>query len=471
MSYSEVSDLTDQEEKTLITLQLCAAALSLIGSSTIVFKILRNLCTTKTTSPYDRIILGLSSCDIVSSFTYGIAPFLLPSATSQRVWAFGNETSCQGLGFLMQISCIWAIWYNCILSYYYLLTVRFGIKRQVFCQRYELWMHLPGILFFPITSATGYYAMWYGEQALTMTCWVRFGDHAELVSYIFGGIPLMFTYLSLIVNNLVIYVYLKRSLLTKPLQSKHFTTDSISEDNNNQHDNDNDDDNEDDNDNNHGNNTEWNDSYTSQTNHTNTHSSVVIETKDFVSLATLQRQLTNEAATQGFLYVFSFLLTATPVFVIQVLDGSFGLEEDDQKTIYPLLVINAMLMPLQGFFNVFIYVRPTYSRFKAAHPEKSRWKVFQQALFDPNIPKLTSMLLEGSFSGAPTSARERRIVVGLGLANHNSSNSSGSSLNNSTNIKNNSKSRDKLGSNFSMSLDNIQEEEECSRTSELIEGL
>lgn len=258
----------------------------------------------------------------------------------------------------------------------------------------------------------------------------------------------MFTYLSLIINNIVIYVFLRRWLLTAPLQSKHFTITSKTDENSNSNHNSNND-------------MEWNDSF-SQSN-TTTDQISVVETEDFVSLATLQRQLTKEAATQGFLYVFSFLLTATPVFVIQVLDGSFAFEEDDQGKIYPLLVMNAMLMPLQGFFNVFIYVRPTYSRFRAAHREKSRWMVLQQALFDPNIPKLTSMLV-GS-SSAPISAKERRIVVAAGVAGHALPN------NFSNNTSKQQPSRDKLGSNFSMSLDQIQEEEECSRTSEIVDSL
>ena len=408
MGETEMSDLSDQEQKTLIILQLCAAGLSLIGSSTIVFKILRNLCTTKTTTPYDRIILGLSSCDIVSSITYVIGPFLLPAETSQRIWAFGNETTCQGLGFLMQLSCIWAIWYNCILSFYYLLTVRFRVKRQVFCRKYELWMHLSGILFFPITSVTGYYARWYGEQALTMTCWVRFGDNAELVSYVYAGIPVLVTYLSLIINNIVIYAYLRKSLLTAPLQSKYFTTTSDDEDD------------------------ECNDIVIDTNIDIDLSHLSVVETEDFVSLAMVQRQLTKEAATQGLLYVVSFLLTATPVFVIQVLDGSFAFEEDDQGRIYPLLVMNAMLMPLQGFFNVFIYVRPTYSRFRAANADKSRWNVLKQALFDPNIPKMTSAA-RGSSSAIMSGAK---VIIPI------------------------SRSKEKLGSNFSMSLVKIKEEEQ-----------
>ena len=148
----ELSDLSDKQEKILAVFLVCSAILSLVGSCTIVFKILRSLCRNKTTTPYERIILGLSCCDILASCTYAMGPFLLPRETSQRVWADGDDSSCQKLGFLVQISCLWAIWYNAVLSFYYLLTVRFQVKRKVFCQKYEPWMHLSGAIFFPATA-------------------------------------------------------------------------------------------------------------------------------------------------------------------------------------------------------------------------------------------------------------------------------------------------------------------------------
>ena len=178
------TDLSDSQEITLILLQIFSATLSLIGSSVIVFKILRSLHRKQPSTPYDRIILGLSMCDIGASCTYAVSPFLLPKDTSNRIWAFGNETSCTWLGFLAQLSIFWAIWYNCILryesfsrkirvslvsidcisfpltsilrtllvfSFYYLLTVRFRVKREVFTKKYELWMHLTGAIFFPVS--------------------------------------------------------------------------------------------------------------------------------------------------------------------------------------------------------------------------------------------------------------------------------------------------------------------------------
>ncbi len=150
-----LTSLSDNQEKTLIILQICSATLSLIGSSVIVFKILRSSHQNKTSTPYERIILGLSSCDLVASLTYALGPFLLPSETSERVWAFGNDITCTWLGFLTQPACFWAIWYICILSFYFLLTVRFHVTRREFTRKYEFWMHLFGAVFFPLTAVIG----------------------------------------------------------------------------------------------------------------------------------------------------------------------------------------------------------------------------------------------------------------------------------------------------------------------------
>jgi len=56
--------------------------------------------------------------------------------------------------------------------------------------------------------------------------------------------------------------------------------------------------------------------------------------------------------------------------------------------IYPVLVLNATFLPLQGLFNVFIYLKPTYIRFRAANPNKSMYFVLHQALFNPEVPQL-----------------------------------------------------------------------------------
>ena len=79
---------------------------------------------------------------------------------------------------------------------------------------------------------------------------------------------------------------------------------------------------------------------------------------------TRDRRLIKEVAIQGFLYVSTFLLTLTPSFVLQVM---YSTGVDDQNILYPLAILNAMLLPLQGFFNVFIYIRPTSLCIASSH--------------------------------------------------------------------------------------------------------
>ena len=394
-----ISDLTDKQEMILSVFLVCSAILSLVGSITIVYKILRSLCKNQTTTPYDRIILGLSCCDIVASCTYALGPYLLPRETSQRVWAIGDDSSCQKLGFLMQLSSLWAVWYNAMLSFYYLLTVRFQVKRQEFCKKYEPWLHLSGAIFFPTTALAGYVGKWYGEEDLAMTCWIAeiktgcdeygnncSGDASELIAYMIGAVPTVISILAVIINNAIIYIFVRKSLRSG-----------------------------------------------------NNGSSKGSEDNESAERQTIQNRLSHEAAIQGFLYVSSFLITISPAFAIQILDGSMGYAESDQGSIYPLLVLNSILLPLQGFFNVFIYVRPSYIRFGAANPNKSSWMILKHALFDPNIPRLSS---NACGSSEPLSAAEKKQY----------------SLN------------QKLGSKFSMSLDNIDEGKEDDSVDNVVEN-
>jgi len=373
-----LSDLSDNQEIALSVLQIVSAMLSLIGSSVIVYKIVRKFKKERTT-PYERIILGLSSFDILASITYALSPFLLPSETSQRVWAIGTKSTCSLLGFMSQFACFWAVWYNVLLSFYYLLTVRFQVKPKVFATKYELWMHLSGAIFFPITAFLGLWGDWYSEEALTMMCWI--GDvpnncradgvpcYTQLVAYIFGMIPTAIALISLIINNIVIYLFLRRTLRTKPtipvVNSETSTEENIENGNSKQE-----------------------------------------QAKDCREEETLNGKLIREVATQGMLYVAAWLLTIFPALLLSILDAAVDIDESDQSRLFPLLVLNSLLLPLQGFSNVFIYVRPSYRRFRSKNPEKPAWFVLKQALFDPNIPRLCATTATSSM-GASKDFRKR----------------------------------------------------------------
>lgn len=98
---TSTTTLTDSQERVLSVLGIASASLSICGSALIITRILR--CKTYIDSPYNRIMVGLSVSDIISSFANGFGVFFLPKQCSPRVWAMGNETTCNMLGFLTQL--------------------------------------------------------------------------------------------------------------------------------------------------------------------------------------------------------------------------------------------------------------------------------------------------------------------------------------------------------------------------------
>ena len=205
--------LTDGQERVLSLLYVFSSTLSIIGSSTIIFKVLANRG--KATS-YDRLMLGLSLCDIVSSIAYSLYPFFLPAQTSPRVWAFGNEATCSFIGFMTQFGFSAAV-YNGFLSYYYVLTIRYGMDRKFFAERYEALMHFFGLTFCFISALVGSVKGFYSEVQLGFGCWVNdyprgcIGDECmgALIGGLYGGIPLFFSLFSMIFNNLLVYLHVR----------------------------------------------------------------------------------------------------------------------------------------------------------------------------------------------------------------------------------------------------------------------
>ncbi len=195
---------------------------------------------------------------------------------------------------------------------------------------------------------------WIGEVPKdcyeTGNCW------GELVAYTFGAPSTIITVLALLINNIIIYMHVRKNLQSSPAVTAQ---NSESENGN--------------------------------------------ETSGIENLSqriSIRQRLRREAAAQGFLYVSTFLLTFVPAFVIQVIEGMTPLGDENIAQMYPLLVMNSILLPLQGFFNVFINVRPSYKRFRAAHPEKSKRTILKQALFDQNVPRLSTAVISGDLTRA-----------------------------------------------------------------------
>ena len=341
---SQISPLTDYQGRTLSILTIASATLSVLGSFTIILKVVANR---HELSPYDRIMLGLSVSDVLLSCSYALGPFLIPSDSSHRVWAMGNDVSCSFLGWLTQLA-LSAIWYNALLSFYYLLTVRFGISRLVFARRYEKYFHGLTLLFFISTATVGSALDVYGEFEISQGCWVgeipkgcgaagTCTGTGQIVGWFFGGIWIAFTYVAVVVNNVVIYVHVRKSLQLKGVPT--LITETLSVDA--------------------GRDSSVQTSFLSLVSALGSAGSNSIrmgfatDLEDIVDPELEERALRNmahvrEVASQGFFYVACFVTSFSPVFVLRVMD-SVGYGPSDEGNLYPLLVASSFLGPLQGY--------------------------------------------------------------------------------------------------------------------------
>ncbi|CAB9509674.1 expressed unknown protein [Seminavis robusta] len=336
----DISSLTDAQEKALYIIVIVSSLLSLWGSSNIIYMVLSS----RKRSPYRRILLGLSCCDLVSSVALALQGFLLPSETSQRVWAFGNDASCSALGFFQQFA-FSNTWYNGSLSLYFLLTVRFGVKEQQLARRVEPFMHILSIGYPLVTATIGAAMGVYNEFLIGMGCWVYDYPHgcgcnpgedavcceSIVIGWGFAGIPTLIISIVILTSNIMVYLHVRHTIR----RSRAYLHSSVGASAGNQ-------------------------------------------------LNQQQSKRIKAVATQAFLYVVSFFLCFLP----SVLLRSFEMRHfhaEDEDTLYPLLVVVSITLPLQGFLNVLIYARPSYLLARKDFPDQSRFWAFRRALHGDKV--------------------------------------------------------------------------------------
>ena len=321
----------------LVILPIIPSVLSVIGSSIIVSMVMSS----KRITPYKRLLLGMSTCDIIMSSSVPFWSILLPRETSQRVWVIGNDATCTAIGFFAQFA-FSAMLYNGMLTYYFLVTVRFGWKEEKTSKTIEPVMHAVSVGYPLLTASIGAYLGVYHEGELGPNCWVtdyprNCGDDPHetgeaclgpLIAYIFGGIVMFFVLLSITVNNVVIFRYVR-----------------------------------------------W------TTTRFRRRSSYTLPTND------AQTQRIRAVAVQGFLYVGTFIFSYMWTMILKMIEGS-SFDASKDSSLYPLLILQACFMPLQGFLNLIVYARPNYLRCRRDFPNETKPWCFRRAMYgDRVIPR------------------------------------------------------------------------------------
>jgi hypothetical protein len=280
------------------------------------------------------------------------------------VWgAKGNEQTCIAQGFLGQMA-LAGPFYNGALSIYFMLVIRGGMKDGVIAKKYELWWHLVAIIW-PLGTAFAAYFLdlyafvylgcWIGQTPLgcqsdnEVEC-IR-GENAFLYGWFFMGVPLF------IINGIIMYCMIEiyryirsvahtqeqygfersSNLSSPPLPERpHVTIQDPSS-------------------------------------LENTSVTISSSQRRSLDLASTKREI----AIQSFLYVGAFFITHVwSVFLF------WGITLFDMTPPpFALLFIQNMAWPLQGFFNVHIFLRPRINSLRRSHSELSYTRLVYYATF------------------------------------------------------------------------------------------
>eukprot|EP00980_Cylindrotheca_fusiformis_P010753 scaffold2429_cov106-Cylindrotheca_fusiformis.AAC.4 len=408
----EFRSLSVGRKRLLAVLPIPSAILSVLGSSVIIYMALRSR-KSKPWTPYNRLLIGMSSYDVISSMTLAIAPFLNPSDSSNKAFAVGNDASCSAIGFLNQIAYS-GTFYNAMLSFYFLLTARFGMKNDRIAQRIEPSMHIFSIGFPTVCAVVGLVLGVYSEPEVAIGCWVnrypkRCGYYPDgtgetcastLIAWVFGGWVGLFTLFALITNNAIILFFVRRNMGPSKRLSGRSKRSA----------------------------TERNDSLqfddddrskrrqlfrsSSKKSLTSISSSMASSFRTLqvrsgsahredddtdTALRTSQKRRLKLVSSQAFLFVASYVLCNIITYVLKLLESqsaTYVEEKELSYTHYPLVVLQAMLLPLQGLFNMLVYIRPKYIGSRTGFPKETRFWAFRRAILGTKIEPLNRIEFE-----------------------------------------------------------------------------
>jgi hypothetical protein len=360
--------------------------LSFIGSSLIIYHVRHD----KKKTPYRRLLLALSFCDIISTIVWLSQPYLEASdAINSYVWTFGNDATCTVLGFLTQFT-ITSHLYSAALSIYFLLSIRFGVREATFAKKYERWMHVVIILFGLATAITGVVMGMFHVSHVGPGCWVSHppeGDvcandscGAEKMAWIFAGIPTVLVLLCIAVNNLLLYCHVRATVMQGQKraveneerlsiyskdESQIFRNDSTKKNASSER-------------------TTNNSASSGRTTNNSSRRTSVLQSSD------KQRKRVRDVGTQSFLYVGAYLLCFVWSMAKQILDGQ-GFDQIPGSGAYflPLLVLQSIFLPAQGLFNAVIFFRLTYNQSRTKYPNETRLWSMKRAIFGATIKPLS----------------------------------------------------------------------------------
>ncbi|CAJ1941041.1 unnamed protein product [Cylindrotheca closterium] len=338
--------------------------------------------------------------------------FLRPRETSRRIWAFGNDATCNFSAFISQTTTA-GIWYQGMLSIYFLLTTRYGMKNITIAKRIEPFMHIVAIGYPLCTAIAGAAMGIYGERAGGASCYVISYDSNDVpdawyvqekssmrdgMVYIFYALPVVLVTLCLTCTQLSIYLLIRRHTRKFPSQPSEDSTSSKDDLS-----------------------FGWSvlPMGTSQESSRSPRCPVVLSVQskgknkeNSTAQSTKQSRRLRLVCSQSFLFVISFVFCNVWNFIMGIMQSRSRTQADDMGLLvkyYHFAVLQAILLPIQGLFNCLIFCRPKYLVIRLEFPREGRLWTVKRILLGDRLPQTAFRMNPGGHvanSGIPQSEPE-----------------------------------------------------------------
>ncbi len=334
-------------------IQVSAASISLTASLILIIMIY--FTPKRLSTPYRRLIFGMSVFDIIQSIGLLTGPFAVPSNDNplKFPWARGTTATCELNGFISLLGTVAVPIYTFALSVRYYCKLNLKMEDAFFTKKIEVWFHVSVVMtliigfvglamntFNPLPSGSFCYVEEYPFLCRDHPEWVgecQRGMGSDVISYLVTGITCL-CFVGIIVNVSMLIV--KSCRIEKLYRSRagdphHYAEYSCVRD-----------------------------------------YMCCIPCRNYSQLEHepdadyVLRLYKKETVIQSLLYVGAFF--ACYAFPMMQTIGSFFNYQFPPAFLYLI----SIFYPLGGFFNVLTYTRPKVVRLRHAFPDFTRFKAF-----------------------------------------------------------------------------------------------
>uniref|UniRef100_A0A6S8J521 Uncharacterized protein n=1 Tax=Amphora coffeiformis TaxID=265554 RepID=A0A6S8J521_9STRA len=381
------------QQTTLIIIPYVTGPISMASSSLMVYLIARHW-KRKKHFLYHRLLLAMSVCDAVGSINASLSGLVIPREF-HRFASRGNMATCEASGFLLQLSASMPL-LNMFLCIYYMRVVCFGwvpptssssssskgkwgwfeISAYLIAIVYPLAMGGVGILydsFSPMATLPGwcYFSeMPYDCNKFDDVECIR-GENYSFIQLFASTIPLLCSVILGVVSVSMITRKVRRqqALMTTRYgiststvgQSQDFQDNSTIDNASTSHST-----------------IRWLGGHESK-NCCCPRWRSVHTSSETVNLGNMDNRM-EQTAQQARLYAASFFITYM-VPITQGFTGAFLTADRDNRAFFFVTgILITVLTPLQGLWNLMIYIRPQYRQLRLRNPASHWWVIFYRTL-------------------------------------------------------------------------------------------